>query len=223
LLAIPAGLIACTTAPNEVIPESAPPRETSFKKSKMPPLTAFVFECEDGRHFVAAHEGPDQIVLFLEEGTLRLDRTVSASGTKYSGEQTAFWSKGSEALLYRYDRPPVTCREDRRRSVIESAKLRGVDFWATGNEPGWTLEIDPDSIHMITSYGLELFEFEKPEPRIDQRGRQTVYQAANAEHELEIMIRGEVCTDSMSGESFEVTVELTLDGVRYRGCGQALH
>jgi uncharacterized membrane protein len=31
-----------------------------------------------------------------------------------------------------------------------------------------------------------------------------------------------VCLDSMTGDAFETTVEVTLDGRTFRGCGDAL-
>jgi uncharacterized membrane protein len=37
-----------------------------------------------------------------------------------------------------------------------------------------------------------------------------------------VLIEGEPCTDSMSGESFRTTVTVTLGGKAYEGCGRAL-
>lgn len=38
-----------------------------------------------------------------------------------------------------------------------------------------------------------------------------------------VQIEGTACRDSMSGERFESTVTVTLNGKSYRGCGHALH
>jgi hypothetical protein len=43
------------------------------------------------------------------------------------------------------------------------------------------------------------------------------------EHQAVIRIEGRACGDTMSDETFESTVTVTLDGKKYRGCGRALH
>jgi len=35
----------------------------------------------------------------------------------------------------------LNCRNNRAMAICVDAKLRGVDFRAVGNEPGWNLEI----------------------------------------------------------------------------------
>jgi len=58
---------------------------------------------------------------------------------------------------------------------------------------------------------------------VDQDSRKTTCMAKDAKHELTIMIEGQPCHDSMSGEPFDTTVKVILDGKKYRGCGKALH
>ena len=41
--------------------------------------------------------------------------------------------------------------------------------------------------------------------------------------DLVIVLEGQTCRDTMSGEEFETTVTVVLDGNKYRGCGRALH
>jgi uncharacterized membrane protein len=43
------------------------------------------------------------------------------------------------------------------------------------------------------------------------------------EHQAVIRIEGRACGDTMSDETFEATVTVTLNGKKYRGCGRALH
>ena len=103
------------------------------------------------------------------------------------------------------------------------AKLRGADYWAVGNEPAWMLELFADSIRFVTAYGTELYRFATPSPDVDRENRQAVYRARSEGHDLTVTISYGPCSDSMSGESFEGTVELLFDGTALRGCGQALH
>ena len=118
----------------------------------------------------------------------------------------------------------ASCKNNRAMAIWEDAKLRGVDFRAIGNEPGWNLEIiKSEKIVFVGDYGQERYEFITTEPSIDRQARTTVYDVQNDKHELSVIILGRRCNDTMSGEAFETTVSVILDGKKYRGCGKALH
>ncbi len=186
-------------------------------------LTTFAYQCADSTYVVAKFRPQDDLTLFLPSGTVRLYHQPSASGARYADSTVAFWSKGREATIEYADGRRIECLEDRRQSVIEDAKLRGADYWAVGNEPGWTLELFSDSIAFVTAYGTERYRFITPAPEVDGENHRTIYRARTAAHDLTITISYGRCRDSMSGESFEGTVELLFDGTALRGCGQALH
>ena len=187
-----------------------------------PVLGAHVYDCQ-GLHVVTESQKTGALYLFLPEGTLDLPQVPSASGAQYSDGTVVFWTKGPEAMLDRGDGERLNCTENRRESVIEDAKFRGVDYWATGNEPGWRLELGPDMMLLVTNYGADEFDFPTPDPLVDSVARRTVYEVEAAGHSLRVEIRGTECFDDMSGERFETTVLLELDGKTYRGCGLALH
>ena len=186
-------------------------------------LTAFAYQCDDGAYVVAKLSARDDLTLFLPSGTVRLPHVPSGSGARYADGSLAFWNHGREATIEYTDGSHVACVENRRQSVIEDAKLRGADYWAVGNEPGWTLELFSDSIRFATAYGTEHHEFATPQPEVDLAGRRAVYRVSDDDHELTITITSAGCSDTMSGESFEGSVALTFDGTTLRGCGQALH
>jgi membrane-bound inhibitor of C-type lysozyme len=187
-----------------------------------PPRT-FVYECSYGYRFVARIDG-EKAWLFLPEQTLSLPRVPSGSGAKYSNGLLTFWSKGEEALLESDKAAHRDCRNNRSRAIWEDAKLRGADFRAVGNEPGWHLEIKAgEKTVFVSEYGQSRFEFVTPEPLNDQIARKTTYKVQNMEHDLTIILEALLCHDSMSGESFETTVTVILDGQIYRGCGRPLH
>lgn len=129
---------------------------------------------------------------------------------------------GEEASLER-DGQTVACVMNRRASTIEAAKLNGMDFWATGNEPGWTLEIGSETSVLVMNYAEDRYEFAAPEPSVDAETRRTLYELDLDGRALVIELTGEECFDSMSGERFETTVTLKFGGRSYPGCGQALH
>ena len=183
----------------------------------------YVFECSDGYSFIARHQN-GKVWLFLPEQTISLPQVPSASGAKYQKDHITFWNKGHEALLEINSDKHLKCNNNTSKSIWEDAKFRGVDFRAVGNEPGWNLEIiRSERIVFIGDYGQERYEFLTTEPTIDQQARTTVYTAKNDTHELSVKIVGSRCRDTMSGEAFETTVTVILDGKKYQGCGKALH
>ncbi len=109
-----------------------------------------------------------------------------------------------------------------KRDVWHAAKLRGVSFRAIGQEPPWLLEItDGEKFLLVTGYGQKSTAYPYVEPQINQQQRRTVYTVKD--QNLEVVIEGKDCSDIMSGEKFDVSVFITLDGKLFRGCGRALH
>jgi uncharacterized membrane protein len=108
------------------------------------------------------------------------------------------------------------------RPGIEGAQLRGANFWATGNEPGWTLEIGPEKTVLVTNYGERRYEIPTPPPEIDMGLKRTTYQGKSGGVEIVIQITGVPCQDSMSGESFGNSVEVRVGPDRVTGCGTTL-
>jgi putative lipoprotein len=117
--------------------------------------------------------------------------------------------------------PPVVDEEElARNDVWHAARLRGVAFRALGQEPGWLLEIkNGEEILIVTDYGQNRVAYPYIEPQEDKAAGKTVLQV---DEDVSVLIESIGCTDSMSGESFEVTVTLTTGGQAYKGCGRAL-
>ena len=105
-------------------------------------------------------------------------------------------------------------------SVWQQAKLRGVAFRAIGQEPGWLLEIkNGEEILVVTNYGQNRNVFPYVDPQEDRAARKTVFQVgANTR----VVIEAVPCNDSMSAESFQSTVTVTLGVQVLKGCGRAL-
>jgi len=189
------------------------------------PVQAHAFDCGGGMSFVMVRtEGalPGQAIdLVLASGRRRLSRVPTASGERYADGGVSVWNKGSEATL-ELDGRTYTCTEDRPRSIMENAKIRGVEFRASGNEPGWNFELFPDRMAFVGGYGTERATTPRPTPRIGPAPGESEYAAVTEAHRLTVRIREVQCADSMSGDRYEATVEVELDGKEYRGCGQGL-
>jgi len=184
--------------------------------------STFVYECPDGFSYIARIEG-DTARIFIRDRAVALPRVQAASGAKYADGTTTFWSKGDEALLEVGAETHRACASNRAKAIWEDARLRGVEFRALGQEPGWFLEIMPGGkLVFVTNYGTERHEFVTPDPIVGPSGESTVYRARDAGHELTVLVENRPRRDPMSGELFEATVTVTLDGRTHRGCGRAL-
>ena len=106
-------------------------------------------------------------------------------------------------------------------NVWHRAKLRGVAFRAIGQEPGWLLEItNGTEILLVTDYGQNRNSYPYVEPVVCQEERRTQYVLES--YGITVEIRGQRCTDVMSGEEFEVSVSIIMIDRRLEGCGRAL-
>lgn len=181
----------------------------------------FVYECQDNKNFVL-QLNDDKAWLFTKELSISLDRVVSASGEKYEKDGTLFWSHGYEAMLDTPTNSYKVCSNNRFKAVWEDSKLRGNDFRATGNEPGWYLEIGEGGKKtlLVTDYGSERYELSLPKPFTSEDRRTSRYKISGF---IDILIEGIQCKDSMTGHTYESRVKVNVDGKKYKGCGKALH
>lgn len=141
-----------------------------------------------------------------------------------SNGKIVFWSKGDTTLLENGEISYHNCKNNRARAIWENAKLNGVDFRATGNEPGWDLEIrNGDKIIFISDHGMSRYEFVAPEPLTDQQKHTTIYQTGAGDKNLSVLIEGRQCRDTMSGEYLQTTVTVNLEQKKFQGCSRALH
>jgi len=195
--------------------------ESTDRMSPGEPQSTSVYECE-GLDFVV-RQGPGEVGLFLTDRTVVAPQVAAASGAKYAVEDVVFWSKGDEATLEIGGRRWTACRLAPARVPWEDARLRGVAFRALGNEPGWTLEIEPGQrMVFLGDYGATRVTTPVPAPAMDPATGRTTYHATTEAHDLEVLVDDEPCADDMSGELFEVTVTVRSNERTYHGCGRHL-
>jgi len=171
--------------------------------------------------------GPGLLTTFADDGTMLLEGpdgsvlfqvAISASGARYVAPGRQFWIKGQEAR-YEVGGTEALCREDRRRSWAADARRRGATLRATGNEPGWVLEIGPERLFLLLDYGATLLEFPAAPPEEAADGAGRVWRSRAGGRSLEALVEHRPCADDMSGEAFDHAVRLVLDGSVLRGCG----
>lgn len=197
--------------------ETYDPRETKVFRCTDTASTTFRFE---------AWPRDERMELWLPERfdrrTVELGQVPSASGSRYEGDDVLFWSRGDEALLRVGGREYRGCTMDRGGWVWAAARRRGVEFRASGNEPGWYLELSRgDSLHMEYDYGEHQLTVATPDPVVDSAGDRRLIRFETSESALRVTIVDESCV-AMSGTAFPATVTVDVDGTSYRGCGRWL-
>jgi putative lipoprotein len=190
-----------------------------FNPDPRPMAQTLVYECTGIE--VIARVGPGEMALWLPDRYLVLSQVRAASGTKYVEGDVLFWTKGDDLLLEVGPERYTDCVLNRLRAPWEDARRRGVDFRATGNEPGWHLEIkEGRQLLYVGDYGARRLLLEAPEKTADDSGIR--YRARSANDAIEVQVSDTPCTDSMQGTAFPATVEVQVNGRFYQGCGMAL-
>lgn len=177
-----------------------------------------VYEC--GEFEFVTRDSSQGLTLYMPEDSLVMEEVLSATGSKYKGGGVILHVKDNEAMLDLGYRSYTECRLNIQRGPWEDARRRGVQFRATGQEPGWFLEIKPgQQILLVGDYGGSRYLFDAPEPALNSGT--AIYRAQNDQHQLSIEINTDWCQDSMSGQVFSNRVVLNLDGRELHGCGEA--
>lgn len=208
--------------------ESGDNQETELSQFTYPEFPSvntdevYAYICGDSLRF-SAHVTKDSSWLFLPDTALKVKPQRSASGARFASGPYFYWSKGDSALLQIPEQPLRSCWTEPQEKSWQAAKIRGVDFRALGQEPGWYLEItDGKQIQYVGNYGQDTVYTSVPDHQGDEQQGKTVYHAESGAHSLLVEISDKPCTDSMSGFDFPSTVSVTVDGETYRGCGRSL-
>ncbi|WP_223671092.1 META domain-containing protein [Kangiella shandongensis] len=96
-------------------------------------------------------------------------------------------------------------------------RLYPVPYKAQGNEPGWLVKVEEETIEVQTNYGQNTVKTPRPQPQPYKGGYK--YHAQTEAHIAIVDIRRKLCYDNMSGRPYPNRVTLTLDGKVFEGCG----
>jgi uncharacterized membrane protein len=180
----------------------------------------YVYACADGYTFAVDVAG-DSATIELVTREHTLPRVPAASGARYEANDLVFWVQGAEAMLDAGPSQHRDCQAARAESPWDKARLLGVEFRALGQEPGWIVDVHPDRwIRYLGDYGETRLAFPAAAPRRD--GASITYSTEAGDHALEVVFRRTPCRDAMSGQPFDFTVSLRVDGRTLDGCGRRL-
>ena len=123
---------------------------------------------------------------------------------------------GTDMQHYVLIRKPSGTANDSWRQKGE----QGIDFYAIGNEPFWSIEIDNERMILF-----KVADWEKPvivpieKPKIF---RDSIVYLIPDSNNLRITILNEFCSDGMSDFLYEQKVQVRHKGQLYKGCGMYL-
>jgi uncharacterized membrane protein len=107
-----------------------------------------------------------------------------------------------------------------QKDVIETRRAEGIDFFATGSNPSWSLDIDAERwIRFGAFEEPPSLSTSVPSPVIDTVTSTAVYSAANISGRLTVTISNQRCVDTLSGIEYLFAVEVEALGKTYSGCG----
>ena len=153
---------------------------------------------------------------------LSLEPVVAASGARYQTAEHEFWTRGdNQATLTLPGQSAVECQRSEQLSPWTRARQRGVWFRATGNEPGWVVEVSESEqpvLRLLLDHGSRELLFED----VDVLPGQAGFSAESPGNQAELRLTREDCVDSMSGWVFPVRVEMTLNDLTLSACGREL-
>jgi uncharacterized membrane protein len=92
------------------------------------------------------------------------------------------------------------------------------EFRAFGNEPFWTVEVWPRRL-VLYRPGEDAVSWDGP--RRSRSGSARSYTAADARHQIELMIAQRPCRDTMTGSYYSFSASALIDGRRLEGCARA--
>jgi uncharacterized membrane protein/membrane-bound inhibitor of C-type lysozyme len=190
-----------------------------------------VYRCDDGYRFVARFE-PERVWLFLGGQTMSLPQIPSPSGVHYTNGEVTFRSqsagRGSESREPSNDEASIAsagsvharCINQPAAVPWEEARLNGVDFRAVGRDPGWTLEVDAGAGIRFVTDGQAPQAF--PSGGSGALEASAIQSTSGDGRTIRIERDMRECVDPLSGERFDITVRVAVNGRNYRGCGRTL-
>ncbi len=143
--------------------------------------------------------------------TFDLRPVRSASGARYEAigdPSTSLWSKGDRATVVVRGQPWPECVPRR------APKL---PYRATGNEPGWRLDITAHTMTLLADNAR--MHIEAPTPVVESGDGFTRFRAPAAGVGLVATIFERRCIDSMTGMPYPDVVTVVFAGRTLNGCG----
>lgn len=181
------------------------------------------WRCAPANQNLVTAFGDETLRLWSLHGAWRLPRAVVASGARYQNGEVSFWNRGDKAQV-ETSRGQLQCQLAHKRTARTRADHPGVMFFAHGNEPGWTVELDNKSptLTLSTDYGKTTETLPYMMSVMDNAAGRVVLENADASRFFRVRIEAGACFDDMSGKPYPARVTLSIGGEQYSGCGEGI-
>lgn len=147
--------------------------------------------------------------LLINNRFIDLEQDRTASGSRFSSSKepgTWIWTKGNELTINVAGVNPGACRE--------ATDEPPVTLRARGNEPGWLVTAQGNTITLLLRNGDETRTASLPEPQVEGISRKYIMPDAKAE----LVVTDGVCHDTMSGMPYPASAVLQVEGEKMTGC-----
>lgn len=181
------------------------------------------WRCAPANQNLVTAFGDETLRLWSLHGAWRLPQAVVASGARYQNGEISFWNRGDKAQV-ETSRGQLQCQLANKRAARTRADYPGVMFFAHGNEPGWTVELDnkAPTLTLSTDYGETTETLPYMMSVMDNAAGRVVLENADASRFFRVRIESGACFDDMSGKPHPARVTLSIDGDQYSGCGEGI-
>lgn len=221
-VAAPARIAAAQDSSSRALPAStvsavAPAPAAPRGEALLRPLQFdATLDCDDGRIATLGSTGR-RWVLRVDGREIPLEQARSASGARWEAvgdPSTEVWNRGPRMRLTLAGGPPADCATTAPAGGSPPGPAR---FVALGHEPAWRLEVDPERLRFVAGPGAAPLVVSAPAPVAAGSGRQ--WRTPSAAGPLRVVALDRVCTDSMSGMPFPLTLRVAAAGRDWQGCG----
>ena len=173
--------------------------------------------CDRDREGWVISEVGDEMVGIYESLTSEpyQEMFVEVRGEWEQAPADGFGADYAEAIriteLIRAEREGFGCRR----------KLDGFFYIASGNEPGWNLEIRADGLKMKAMSSPEGIDF--PSAEILHEDDQIIFNSSTQQVAISAVLERKRCVDSMSGARYSFAATVDMNGKQYKGCALQGH
>jgi len=196
-------------------------------------INTAVYTCQraDGDAFeFTTRRGPGELALWLP---FEFDKPYLVLSEVFEGtESTGVFREGDVSVAMTERDAALTvgnqrfagCAYDRVRSIWEHAKLSGVDFRASGEDPAWYLELRREDSLEFRSADADR-SLRVPWAEIEQHNIASgvTYLYGAGSRAFEVVVQRAACEDPSGIAVRSSRVSVTVDGRVFEGCGRALH
>ncbi|MBB6612069.1 copper resistance protein NlpE N-terminal domain-containing protein [Pontibacter sp. Tf4] len=164
----------------------------------------------------------------IRNGVLQLsgpDTTITQFDLSTAGELYMLDQQGrriTSGLAENYTLRRTMHNTEDNSGLWDEKRRLGIDFIATGNEPGWSLEIDLEKGMYFKTLPTETIALQTAATSPEQKGKTTTYRSKSENGELVVEITEQPCEDTMSGKQSSYSVKVTAKGMEFIGCGMYL-